>query len=82
MKTEMTFDEMVASLEVFDMALVCDNCGRNTWETDALKWEDFHADGCPLKGRRDVHAAFGVNYAYIDEFCDPENHWVVLKKAV
>lgn len=71
MKTEMDFYEMVACLEFWDMACGCRNCGRAAWgEEDTHPFENFHTCGCPLRGRRDVHKAFGVNYDYLDTLTD------------
>lgn len=71
----MTFDEMVACLVPADQTIACSHCGMAWWaENCTPKIEDFHADDCPLKGRRDVHEASGkINYGYLDEKC-PENH--------
>lgn len=56
MKTEMTFDEMKAALVIADQTIGCENCWRAWWGDDHTpNVEDFHADGCPLKGRKDVH---------------------------
>jgi hypothetical protein len=66
-KTELTFDEMVKCLDVWGQTIGCENCGRAWWGEDATYHADgtpdlfgFHADGCPLKGREDVHKAYGV----------------------
>ena len=63
----MTMEEMQASLEVWDMAIGCNVCGQHSWGTTAhpLRPEDFHADGCPLKGNREVHSKM-IDYEYVD----------------
>lgn len=59
MKTEMTFEEMTKCLEVWDQTIGCSNCMEAFWgdENEAKGVLNFHADGCPLKGRADVAEA-------------------------
>lgn len=50
-------------LDVWDQTIGCDLCLQAWWDennTDPL--EDFHAAWCPLRGRRDLHKTWGVNY--------------------
>jgi hypothetical protein len=66
-KTEMTFDEMVAAYSIWDQTIGCDNCNSAWWAENAT--EDptmFHKNGCPLKGRRDV-AMHHMNVDYIEK---------------
>jgi hypothetical protein len=58
---------LAAHLSVWDQTVGCDLCGRAWWAENATDpLEDFHAGGCPLKGRRDAHAAWGVNYEALE----------------
>ncbi len=55
LKTEMTFEEMVAAVDIWDQTIGCDNCGKAWWAENAT--EDptmFHRNGCPVKGNRTV----------------------------
>lgn len=54
-KTEMTFEEMVAAVSIWDQTIGCDNCNQAWWGENATTDPTmFHRNGCPLKGRRDV----------------------------
>lgn len=69
--------ELVKNLGIWDQTIGCDFCGHAWWGEDATpKVEDFHAAGCPLKGRRDLHeAAKLIDYGYLDSEC-PDDHRV------
>lgn len=70
MKTTMTLDEMKACLDIWDQTIGCNNCSQAWWAENATEYEeDFHADGCPLKGNRAAHEDF-LDYWYIDQFRD------------
>ncbi len=62
-ETQVTCEEMVKCLDIFDQTIGCNHCGQAWWaENFTAKIDDFHADDCPLKGRRDIHEMWGVNY--------------------
>lgn len=64
--------ELAKAVEAVDQTVACGLCGVAWWPGEGWtpKVEDFHAEGCPLKGRRDVHAAAGFDYAYLDALDD------------